>query len=144
LHRDFGCGLGRPQCASSSNPTLSATSKRKSIFSVEYVPVRGHGPSVWGVEHRSTSSRQSLKALVSPNAGRVCPLQTAGDFQVGTSRLFLDVQRRDPEKTLKKMLPVFVRMPSEILDQHNFVAGLVVHQLIHHLFREQQAQAAGT
>jgi hypothetical protein len=41
------------------------------------------------------------------------------------------------------MLPVFVGILLEILDQHNLVAGLVVHQLIHHLFGEQQAQPSG-
>jgi NhaP-type Na+/H+ or K+/H+ antiporter len=37
----------------------------------------------------------------------------------------------------KKVSAASVGILSEILDQYNFVAGLVVDQLIHHLFRKQ-------
>ena len=37
----------------------------------------------------------------------------------------------------KKVSAAFVGILLEILDQHNLVAGLVVDQLIHHLFRKQ-------
>jgi len=84
-----------------------------------------------GVAHRSTPSRQSVNALVIPNAGRVCPLQPARGFLAGVPRLFLwTLNGEIPKGPLKKMLPVFVGILLEILDQHNLVAGLVVHQLI--------------
>jgi NhaP-type Na+/H+ or K+/H+ antiporter len=37
----------------------------------------------------------------------------------------------------KKVSAAFVGILLKILDQHNLVAGLVVDQLIHHLFRKQ-------
>ena len=37
----------------------------------------------------------------------------------------------------RKVSAAFVGILLEILDQHNLVAGLVVHQLIHHPFRKQ-------
>lgn len=41
------------------------------------------------------------------------------------------------EGSPKKVSAALVGILLEILDQHNLVAGLVVDQLIHHLFREQ-------
>ena len=46
-------------------------------------------------------------------------------------------------KAPEKIFQVLVRIPLEILDQHNLVVGFVVHQLIDQLFGEEQAQAAG-
>src|SRR5208282_4108911 len=136
----FSCMLLKMEWDGKSGQVSIAPSPplpNEELSSLLSMPLRASKGGSVGVEHRSTPSRQSVNALV---------FGTQSEFaRFNLPAAFLWTLNGEVLKCpLKKMLPLFSGIPSEILDQHDFVAGLVVHQLIHHLFREQQAQPTGT
>src|SRR5579859_7598644 len=102
LHRDFGCGLGRPQSASSSNPTLSArttvvpvspgfrlrarTPAKRLKFESHPLRQNYRGPGFAGISAAGSDARKAPQVRIPPSPPELPWSRLHRDFGCGLGR----------------------------------------------------------